>query len=207
MGLGLLDLSTVQVGTGYPAMALAVAVMGAGMGLVMAPASSTIMTTVPAHQAGAGSAVNDTIREVGGALGVAIVGSLTAAIYRSRLTGKPRSPPRPRWPAAHRERLARRRRCRRQAPRRPARQRDPAGGAGQFHYRDGPRHAGRRPWIAIVAAFAAFALIPRTRRPTRACRPVPSRSRAGRRGRARLSSSPGAKALGGPTASAASRPD
>jgi len=88
MGLGLLDLSTVQVGTGYPAMALAVAIMGAGMGLVMAPASSAIMTTVPAHQAGAGSAVNDTIREVGGALGVAIVGSLTASVYRSRLTDK-----------------------------------------------------------------------------------------------------------------------
>jgi hypothetical protein len=43
------------------------------------------MTAVPAHQAGAGSAVNDTIREVGGALGVAIVGSLSAAAYRSRL--------------------------------------------------------------------------------------------------------------------------
>ena len=86
MGLGLLDLSTARVDTGYPALALAVAIMGAGMGLVMAPASSTIMTTVPAHQAGAGSAVNDTIREVGGTLGVAIVGSLTAAVYRSRLS-------------------------------------------------------------------------------------------------------------------------
>ena len=86
MGLGLLDLSTAQVGTGYPALALAVAIMGAGMGLVMAPASSTIMTTVPAHQASAGSAVNDTIREVGGTLGVAVVGSLAAAVYRSRLT-------------------------------------------------------------------------------------------------------------------------
>jgi hypothetical protein len=51
----------------------------------MAPASTVIMTTVPAHQAGAGSAINDTIREVGGALGVAIVGSLSAAAYRSRL--------------------------------------------------------------------------------------------------------------------------
>ena len=60
--------------------------MGAGMGLVMAPASTTIMTTVPAHQAGAGSAINDTIREVGGALGIAIVGSLAAAVYRSQLT-------------------------------------------------------------------------------------------------------------------------
>ncbi|HTS99499.1 MAG TPA: MFS transporter [Streptosporangiaceae bacterium] len=87
MGFGLLDLSTAGVHTSYPPLAVAVAIMGAGMGLVMAPASSTIMTTVPAHQAGAGSAINDTIREVGGALGVAIVGSLAAAAYRSRLAG------------------------------------------------------------------------------------------------------------------------
>jgi MFS family permease len=86
MGLGLLDLSTAGVHTSYPPIALAVAIMGAGMGMVMAPASTVIMTTVPAHQAGAGSAINDTIREVGGALGIAIVGSLAAAVYRSRLT-------------------------------------------------------------------------------------------------------------------------
>ncbi|HXP54305.1 MAG TPA: MFS transporter [Streptosporangiaceae bacterium] len=86
MGAGLLDFSTAGVHTGYPALAVAVAIMGAGMGLVMAPASNTIMTTVPAHQAGAGSAINDTIREVGGALGVAIVGSLAAAVYRSHLS-------------------------------------------------------------------------------------------------------------------------
>jgi EmrB/QacA subfamily drug resistance transporter len=86
MGVGLLDFSTAGVHTSYLALAVAVAIMGAGMGLVMAPASNTIMTTVPAHQAGAGSAINDTIREVGGALGVAIVGSLAAAVYRSHLT-------------------------------------------------------------------------------------------------------------------------
>jgi len=85
MGAGLLDLSTAGVHTSYPPLAVAVAIMGAGMGLVMAPASQVIMTTVPAHQAGAGSAVNDTIREVGGALGIAIVGSLSAALFRSRL--------------------------------------------------------------------------------------------------------------------------
>jgi EmrB/QacA subfamily drug resistance transporter len=85
MGAGLLDLSTAQVHTGYPALAVAVAIMGAGMGLVMAPASNTIMATVPAHQAGAGSAINDTIREVGGALGIAIVGSLAAGVYSSKL--------------------------------------------------------------------------------------------------------------------------
>ena len=54
MGLGLLDLSTAGVHTAYPALAIAVAIMGAGMGLVMAPASTTIMNTVPAHQAGRG---------------------------------------------------------------------------------------------------------------------------------------------------------
>jgi EmrB/QacA subfamily drug resistance transporter len=86
MGLGLLDLSTAHVHTGYSSLAAAIAIMGAGMGLVMAPASTTIMSTVPAHQAGAGSAINDTIREVGGALGVAIVGSLAAAQYRTGLT-------------------------------------------------------------------------------------------------------------------------
>jgi EmrB/QacA subfamily drug resistance transporter len=85
MGIGLLDLSTAQVHSSYPPLALAVAIMGAGMGLVMAPASTTIMTTVPSHQAGAGSAINDTIREVGGALGIAVIGSISAAAYTSRL--------------------------------------------------------------------------------------------------------------------------
>ena len=54
MAAGLLDLSTAGVHTSYPPLAVAVAIMGAGMGLVMAPASTTIMTTVPAHQAGRG---------------------------------------------------------------------------------------------------------------------------------------------------------
>src|ERR1700733_6969886 len=85
MGAGLLDLSTAGVHTSYPPLAIAVAIMGAGMGLVMAPASTTIMTTVPAHQAGAGSAVNDTIREVGGALGIAVGGSLAETVSRTKL--------------------------------------------------------------------------------------------------------------------------
>jgi EmrB/QacA subfamily drug resistance transporter len=85
MGLGLLDLSTAGVHTAYPPLAVAVAIMGAGMGLVMAPASTTIMATVPGSQAGAGSAINDTIREVGGALGIAVIGSIASAAYTSRL--------------------------------------------------------------------------------------------------------------------------
>ena len=86
MGLGLLALSTAGVDTPYPPLAAYVAVMGAGMGLVMAPASTTIMASVPPEQAGAGSAVNDTVREVGGALGVAIIGSLVSGLYGHRMS-------------------------------------------------------------------------------------------------------------------------
>ena len=75
-----LDLSTAGVHTGYPALALAVAIIGAGTGLVHGAASTTIMTTVPACQAGVGSAINDTIREVGGALDIAVVGNAHVAL-------------------------------------------------------------------------------------------------------------------------------
>lgn len=84
MSAGLLALSTAGVHTAYLPIAIFVAVMGAGMGLVMAPASTIIMEAVPADQAGAGSAINDTVREVGGALGIAVVGSVVAAVYSHR---------------------------------------------------------------------------------------------------------------------------
>jgi EmrB/QacA subfamily drug resistance transporter len=85
MGIGLLWLAQAQPATPYADLLGAVALMGAGMGLVMAPASETIMSSLPLHQAGVGSAVNDTVREVGGALGVAVIGSLVSAGYRSHL--------------------------------------------------------------------------------------------------------------------------
>jgi EmrB/QacA subfamily drug resistance transporter len=87
MSVGLLALSTASVHSAYPPLAVFVAVMGAGMGLVMAPASAIIMETVPPDQASAGSAVNDTVREIGGALGIAVIGSVVAAIYGHRLRG------------------------------------------------------------------------------------------------------------------------
>jgi EmrB/QacA subfamily drug resistance transporter len=85
MGAGLWWLSNVTPATGYPHLAAAVVLMGAGMGLIMAPASESIMSALPHEQAGAGSAINDTVREVGGALGVAVVGSIVSAAYRSQL--------------------------------------------------------------------------------------------------------------------------
>jgi MFS family permease len=56
-----------------------------GMGLVMGPSTASIMEALPRAKAGVGSAVNDTTRQVGGAMGVAVVGSLFAAAYRSSI--------------------------------------------------------------------------------------------------------------------------
>jgi EmrB/QacA subfamily drug resistance transporter len=60
-------------------------VQGLGMGAVMAPATESIMSVVPREKAGAGAAVNNSVRQVGGALGVAILGSLLAAAYSGYL--------------------------------------------------------------------------------------------------------------------------
>jgi DHA2 family multidrug resistance protein-like MFS transporter len=57
-------------------------VQGLGMGNVMAPATNAVMGAIPRDKAGAGSAVNNTIRQVGGALGVAILGSVLSTVYR-----------------------------------------------------------------------------------------------------------------------------
>jgi EmrB/QacA subfamily drug resistance transporter len=62
-------------------------VMAIGMGLTMAPATESIMGSVPRAKAGVGSAVNDTTRQVGGALGVAIIGSVMASAFTPRIAG------------------------------------------------------------------------------------------------------------------------
>jgi len=56
-----------------------------GMGLTMAPSTESIMGSLPRAKAGVGSAMNDTTRQVGGALGVAVVGSVMTSIYGSRV--------------------------------------------------------------------------------------------------------------------------
>jgi MFS family permease len=80
---GFLILSSVTPTTSYPALAVAFAVLGAGMGMTAAPATGEIMSAVPLSKAGVGSAVNDTTRELGGALGIAILGSIATSAYRS----------------------------------------------------------------------------------------------------------------------------
>ena len=58
---------------------------GLGMGLAMSPATNAIMNAVPREKAGAGAAVNNTVRQVAGALGVAILGSIVAVAFRNHL--------------------------------------------------------------------------------------------------------------------------
>ena len=82
---GLAIAGTLDVGTGYGRLALAFVAMGAGMGLAGAPATESIMNALPPARANVGSAVNDTTRELGGALGVAVVGSLASAVYAAGL--------------------------------------------------------------------------------------------------------------------------
>ncbi len=61
------------------------ALMAAGLALTTGPATDAIMGALPVAKAGAGSAVNDTTREIGGTLGVAVVGSVMSSIYGPRL--------------------------------------------------------------------------------------------------------------------------
>ncbi len=65
--------------------------LGAGMGLAMTPATSGITSALPASQQGVASALNDLSREVGGAVGIAVLASILTAAYQSHLhlTGLP----------------------------------------------------------------------------------------------------------------------
>jgi EmrB/QacA subfamily drug resistance transporter len=72
----------------YEVIAAQMVVLGAGLGLTSASATESIMGVVRPEQAGAGSAVNDATREVGGTLGVAVLGSVYSTLYVHHLGGK-----------------------------------------------------------------------------------------------------------------------
>jgi EmrB/QacA subfamily drug resistance transporter len=82
---GFVILSMLTPGTNYVVIAAALAVLGSGMGITAAPATGEIMSAIPLSKAGVGSAVNDTTRELGGALGIAILGSIANSAYRASI--------------------------------------------------------------------------------------------------------------------------
>lgn len=73
--------STASAATPYVEIAVQMVLIGVGMGFTSAPATEAIMGAVPNAKAGIGSAVNDATRELGGTLGVAVVGSVFASLY------------------------------------------------------------------------------------------------------------------------------
>jgi EmrB/QacA subfamily drug resistance transporter len=81
----LISYQVLSVATPIWVLALAFFVQGAGMGLVMPPATEAVMSVVPRERAGAGSALTNTARQVSGALGVAVLGSILAQAYRAQL--------------------------------------------------------------------------------------------------------------------------
>jgi len=83
--VGLLSMTGLQADTPYIDIFWRLMLMSAGMGLTMAPATESVMGSLPLFKAGVGSAVNDTTRQVGGALGVAVIGSVLATTYGNKV--------------------------------------------------------------------------------------------------------------------------
>jgi predicted MFS family arabinose efflux permease len=69
----------------YPQIAAQMVIMGTGLGLTSTPATESILSVLPPAKAGIGSAVNDATREAGGALGVAVIGSVFNSVYQHQL--------------------------------------------------------------------------------------------------------------------------
>jgi EmrB/QacA subfamily drug resistance transporter len=83
--------ATLEVGTPYVLMAGWLGLTGAGLGLTITPAMDAVLGEVPEEHSGSGTALTMALRQVGGALGVAVLGSLASAAYTGRLdlTGLP----------------------------------------------------------------------------------------------------------------------
>jgi EmrB/QacA subfamily drug resistance transporter len=88
---GLVIISRIEPHSSYLLLLAGLVPLGVGMGAAMTPATSAITEALPQAQQGVGSALNDLSREVGGALGTAVIGSIVTAVYRSslRLPGAP----------------------------------------------------------------------------------------------------------------------
>jgi DHA2 family multidrug resistance protein-like MFS transporter len=77
--------SQMDAGTGYLYLVLAMVVFGLGVALILTVATDTVLGVVPKDRAGAASAISETATELGGALGIAVLGSVLGALYRRDL--------------------------------------------------------------------------------------------------------------------------
>ncbi|MDF5755303.1 MFS transporter [Spongiactinospora sp. TRM90649] len=84
-GLGLLGLVLADADGGYPPIAIAQVVLGLGAAATFTITSDTVLATVPKERAGAAAAISETAYELGGAVGIALLGSVLSSGYRARL--------------------------------------------------------------------------------------------------------------------------
>jgi EmrB/QacA subfamily drug resistance transporter len=83
MGVGFLVFTTLGVDSSYWRFGIGALITGIGLALATAPATTAIVSSLPAHRQGIASAVNDLSREVGGAFGIAVLGSVLNSGYRT----------------------------------------------------------------------------------------------------------------------------
>jgi EmrB/QacA subfamily drug resistance transporter len=84
--LGFVWLSQLTAASSYWPVLIGMVVTGIGLGLGMTPATNAIVESLPLEKQGLASAVNDTSREMGGAFGIAIIGSAFTASYRNHIS-------------------------------------------------------------------------------------------------------------------------
>ncbi len=84
---GIAILSFLSDTPNYLHVAAGMSVMAVGMALAMSPTTGLLMSAVPRNRAGMGSAMNDTTRELGGSLGIAVLGSVMASNYAAHVGG------------------------------------------------------------------------------------------------------------------------
>ncbi|ROT33452.1 DHA2 family efflux MFS transporter permease subunit [Micromonospora sp. HM5-17] len=91
LAAGLAAGATTNAGSGYGFVAGWLAAVGLGIGMALSPAMDAVLGALPPERSGSGTAITMTLRQVGGALGVALLGSLLAQGYTDRLdtTGLP----------------------------------------------------------------------------------------------------------------------
>ena len=85
--VGFVVLTTIPVRSGLVTLLIGAGIYAAGLVVVMSLATELVMGTVPPERAGASSALMETASEFGGALGIAILGSIGTAVYRAHLHG------------------------------------------------------------------------------------------------------------------------
>ena len=87
-GAGMVAFASLDADSGYLGVLVAQILLGAGIGLAMTPATNAIVSSLPTAKQGVASAVNDTTREIGTALGIALMGSMFNTGYRNAIDGE-----------------------------------------------------------------------------------------------------------------------